>query len=330
MPYRKVTQYVPAADGTLLAVHTHLPPNLREDEEDQLSERPVVLLTNGIGTTENFWRFLVEALVRDYRVVHWDYRGHGATAVPTSGDYAITTQADDLARVTEAVMTRGVEAGPPLQVAFSMGVTVLLELYRRRPELVPAMALLSGAADAPWSSTLPLRMPGALSVVRGVVDALTPLVPLAAPAVRKLLASRLVYPVGRALGLLRKRAPRDDIDLFMKGLVAMDAKAYWGTLRALLRAHASDVLPWVTVPVLLVGASNDILVPKVEVERIRKALPHARFLMMEDAGHGGLVEDGEAAAAALVEFAAENARVRPGSPGTARSSRTSSAAGQSA
>ncbi len=47
-----------------------------------------MLLTNGIGTTENFWRHLVAELRRDHRTVHWDYRGHGASERSASGDYS--------------------------------------------------------------------------------------------------------------------------------------------------------------------------------------------------------------------------------------------------
>lgn len=313
MPYRKVTRYLSAADGTRIAYHTHLPPDLDESDVDQLAERPTVLLTNGIGTTENFWRFLVEALLPEHRVVHWDYRGHGDSDVAAGGDYSVVTQADDLMRVTEAVVASAHEPEPPLQVAFSMGVTVLLEVYRQRPDLVPAMALLSGAAGVPWGNTAALKIPGALTAVRAALNAATPLVPLAAPLVKRVLASPIIYPAGRALGLLRKRAPREDIDQFMQGLCAMDARAYWDTLRALMYSRGAEVLPSVKVPVLVVAAENDVLVPRVEMEKIRDTIPHARFFVMDDAGHGGLLEAGEEVAAALTAFAREVARRDEGS-----------------
>lgn len=98
-----------AADGTPISIHTHGD-----------GGGPTVLLTNGIGTTANFWRFLIADLKTDYTVVHWDYRGHGQTPVATSGDYTLHTHADDLARVTRHVMKR--EGRPPVHVAFSMGV----------------------------------------------------------------------------------------------------------------------------------------------------------------------------------------------------------------
>lgn len=299
MEPRKVIRHVAARDGTPLALHTYLPEGV--SSEDALAQRPTVLLTNGIGTTENFWRYLVLELLSTHRVVHWDYRAHGHSGRAQSGDYSLQTQADDLERVTLEVMRHGAADAPPIQVAFSMGVTVLLELFRKRPDLVPAAALLSGGADAPWANSF-LKAAKPRAAVKRTLKALTPAVPVLAPAVRAVLGSRAVYPVGRALGLLRERAPREDIERFMKGLTAMDLSAYWATLLGLMEGRGSDVLPHLQVPVLVVGATHDTLVPLAEMERIRSALPHAEYLVVKDAGHAGLLEAGPEVAQAIRRF----------------------------
>ena len=306
MAYRKVTRFVSAADGTRIAYHTHLGEDLTEAQEDSLCARPAVLLTSGIGTSENFWRYLVEALCREYRVVHWDYRGHGQSDVGRGGDYSIATQADDLRRVTEAVMARGsAPSQPPLHVAFSMGVCVLLEFFRHHPQLVPAVALIAGAPDGPGLGIRPEPVPGFRSAVQVALRAFEPAVPVVGPAVQKLLSLPIIYPLGRAAGMLRERAPRPDIDEFMRSLQRMDPVAYWRTLRALMDAQTSDVLPRLKVPVLVIAAENDVLIPSREVERMKDAIPHARWLRVTDAGHAGLLEAGQEVSEALVGFLRE-------------------------
>lgn len=284
-------EVVEAADGTPLAVHTH-----------GTSGGPVVLLTNGIGTTENFWRFVIDALAPDFTVVHWDYRGHGETPPSRSGDYRLETHADDLARITRYVMRAG---GPaPAHVAFSMGVAVLLELYRREPALVRAMALLAGAPDAPGTGVGVFRLPGVYPALRLAVAAASPVVPLAAPLVARVLRSSLPYRVGLATGVLKPHAPRQDVDLFMAGVSQMDLPAYWATLQALLGARGSDVLASVTVPVTIVAAEDDLLMPLRQVEALRARLPHASYVLVPDAGHAGLVEQGPRMARAVRELLA--------------------------
>ncbi|MBE2249856.1 MAG: alpha/beta hydrolase [Myxococcus sp.] len=277
---------VEAADGTPIAFHTH-----------GASRGPVVLLTNGIGTTENFWRFLVADLSVDHTVVHWDYRGHGHTPTAASRDYRLRTHADDLGRVTRRVMER--DGRPPVHLAFSMGVAVLLELYRTQPELVRAMGLIAGAPDAPGTGVGLFRLPGASAAVRTAAALATPVVPLVAPLVKLFLRSRLPYPVALAAGVLQPGAARADIDQFLAGVAAMDPLAYWHTLRGLLGALGSDVLPRVSVPVHLIAASKDRLMPAAQLEAMRRALPHATFTRIDDAGHAGLVEKGPEMARAV-------------------------------
>ncbi len=302
--YRRVTRSVQAADGTGISYHTHLGAGGAPGEA-ALAGRRALLLSNGIGTSENFWRHLVDELSGDHRVVHWDYRGHGFSEVARRGDYTLETQADDLVRVTEAVMRDGGSGRPPVQVAFSMGVAVLLEAYRRRPELVPAMVLIAGAPDAPWNQEGLFRLPGFGALFRRSLRAARPLLPALRPVWRAALDPRLVYPAGRLTGQLRSRAERSDVAEFMGALKRMDLGAYWATLIALFDADAGDVLPRVKVPVMILGAEHDTLIPLRQVERMRDALPHARWHLVRDAGHGTLIEAGPEIAGLVRSFLGE-------------------------
>ncbi|PTL85655.1 alpha/beta fold hydrolase [Vitiosangium sp. GDMCC 1.1324] len=302
MPFRRLTRFVTAPDGTRVAYHTHVGNAPEGEAEPTLASRPAVLLTNGIGTSENFWRYIVADLEQDHRVVHWDYRGHGRSELSASGNYSLRTHVDDLERVTELMMARG-NGRPPHQVGFSMGVRVVLELYRRRPELVPAMTLIAGSPSSPDPSAWLIPLPGGHDTLARSFQALTPLVPRVAPFVHELLASRLAYPLGRATGLLRARAPRADIVEFLLALRRMDPQAFWMMMRGLVEAPPSwDVLPGVRVPTQIIAAKNDLLVPLREMTRMRERLPSAEWVLVEDAGHAGMVEAGTEIAEAVRLF----------------------------
>jgi pimeloyl-ACP methyl ester carboxylesterase len=175
----------------------------------------------------------------------------------------------------------------PLHVAFSMGVTVVLELFRHHPELVRAAALIAGAPQGPFAT-----LPGVAPALRGVLELAAPAVPRLAPLLRRLLRSRVPYPLGRALGVLQRTSPRQDIDQMMEGVAQMDPMAFFDSVRGLMRADASDVLPRLTIPLLVVAARRDLLMPLGQVRRMRAALPGAEYLEIADAGHAGLVEEG--------------------------------------
>ncbi|HYO57253.1 alpha/beta hydrolase [Archangium sp.] len=302
MPYRRLTRFVTAPDGTRVAYHTHVGHAPEGEMEPALASRPAVLLTNGIGTSENFWRYIVADLEQDHRVVHWDYRGHGRSHLSINGDYALRIHVDDLERVTEEVMARG-DGRPPHHVGFSMGVRVVLELYRRRPELIPAMTLIAGSPASPDPSAWFIPFPGGRGTLALAFRTLTPLVPQVAPLVHEVLASRLAYPLGRATGLLRARAPRADILELLLALRQMDPQAFWMMMRGLLEGPPCwDVLPQVRVPTQLIAAKNDLLVPLREMERMRALLPDAEWVLVEDAGHAGLVEAGTEISEAVRAF----------------------------
>jgi pimeloyl-ACP methyl ester carboxylesterase len=315
MPYRRLTRFVTAPEGTRVAYHTHVG-NVPEGEaEPVLASRPAVLLTNGIGTSENFWRHIIADLEQDHRVVHWDYRGHGRSQLSVHGDYALRVHVDDLERVTEEMMARG-DGRPPHHVGFSMGVRVVLELYQRRPELVPAMTLIAGSPASPDPSAWFIPLPGGHGTLARALRTLTPLVPQVAPLVHQVLASRLAYPLGRATGLLRARAPRADILEFLLALRRMDPQAFWMMMRGLVEAPPSwDMLPGVRVPTQIIAAKNDLLVPLREMERMRARLPDAEWVLVEDAGHAGLVEAGTEIAEAVRAFR-QSRGVGPAYPGT--------------
>ncbi|WP_224363307.1 alpha/beta fold hydrolase [Hyalangium versicolor] len=304
MPYRRLTRFVTAPDGTRIAYHTHCGNLPDERVEGDMSSRPPVLLTNGIGSSENFWRYIVANLEQDHRVVHWNYRGHGHSEESQSGDYSVPIHVGDLERVTEEMMRRG-DGRPPHHIAFSMGVRIVLELYRRRPDLVPAMTLIAGAPGAAltWQKGRVAKM--GQKALRRVVDEVSPLVPMLAPAIHAILASPIAYPAGRLMGSLRARAPRADVEEFFASLRRMSPEAYWKTLQGLMVGHAWDVFAQVEVPTQIIAAANDQIVPLGDMEQMRRVLPQARWLLVPDAGHAGLVEAGSEIADAVRTFLVE-------------------------
>ena len=291
-----------APDGTQIAWHAHEP-------KTATPELPAIVLTNGIGTTENFWRHLLDELTIDRRVAHWDYRAHGSSQLSASGDYSLDTQAADLARVTSAVMEK-TQSPAPIQIAFSMGVAVLLEMYRRRPELARAMVLIGGSPDAPDVGAALLRLKGTTPILRRVVEALTPMAPVVAPAFRAAVRTRLLYGAGRALGVLQPVAPRAEIELFLSAIAAMDPSAYLRTLTGLMRAHGSDLVASIEVPVLIVAAQKDMLMPLSQMHALRDAMPKAKYVEIPDAGHAGMLEAGEKIASEIRAFLSETADAR--------------------
>jgi len=185
-----------------------------------------------------------------------------------------------------------------------MGVTVLLELYRARPDLVRAMVLIAGGADHPYASSALFRVPLARGAIRGGLRAVAPIVPALAPLARRLTSSKALFPLAQTLGAIGQAAPREEVERFFRAVGAMDLRAYWGTLRSLMNAHASDVLPRVRVPVLVIAPDRDVMALRADLEALRDAIPGAQWMHIPQTSHAMLLEAGDAIAARVRELTA--------------------------
>jgi pimeloyl-ACP methyl ester carboxylesterase len=288
--------HLAAADGTRIAWRTRA---ARGAEP----RRPAFLLTNGLSTTDEFWGPLAGALA-DHDVIDWWYRGHGESESSRSGDYAVATHADDLRRVAEAAQGVTGRSESPVHVAFSMGVTVVLELYRLRPDLVGAMVLIAGGADHPYASSRVLGAPLVRRAVRSALRAAEPLVPERSTLTMELMASPLLYTLARSTGAIGAAAPRPEVERFFRAVGAMDLRAYFGTLRSLLDARASDVLPRVRVPVLVVAPERDVMALRGDLMALRVSIPGAQWMELPDTSHAILLEAGGAVADRIRTFCA--------------------------
>ncbi len=286
---------VTARDGTRIAWRAL---------EARGEEGASIVLTNGLSTTDEFWRPLKAGLTGAHRVVDWWYRGHGESESSRSNDYAIATHVDDLRRVTEAARDSGDGARPPVHIAFSMGVTVLLELYRARPDLVQAMVLIAGGADHPYASSPLFRVPFARAAIRRGLRAAAPIVPALSPLARRVTKAKALFPIAQSLGAIGRDAPREEVERFFRTVGAMDLRAYWGTLESLMGARASDVLPRVRVPVLVVAPDRDVMALRGDLEALRDAIPGAQWMHIPHSSHAVLLEAGDAIAARVRDFTA--------------------------
>jgi pimeloyl-ACP methyl ester carboxylesterase len=105
---------------------------------------PVLVLVHGIQGTARTWDAIAEALAPRYRVVRPNLRGRAGSHTPPGADgYSLTGFAADLAVMLQSI------AEPAVVVAWSMGVSVSLEMLRSFPDARPrGLMLVSGTPCA--------------------------------------------------------------------------------------------------------------------------------------------------------------------------------------
>lgn len=243
-----------------------------------------VVLNDGLGCDGFIWRYLWEPLTAHRRVMHWNYRGHGKSGVPTdSTRIGVEYTCDDMARLMDHTkIDRGVIFG------HSMGVQVALEFHRRYPQRVAGLVLLCGSYGTPldtWHDHSLMRI--AFPRLRAMVEKF--------PDVAKLITSKLLRTeLAVEFGIRTELNPillnHNDFHPYMEHLAKMHPLYFVRTLDSLKDHSALDHLPEVNVPTLVVGGEIDKFTPVWLSQRMAEHLPQAKYLFVPGGSHTAPLE----------------------------------------
>jgi len=103
-------------------------------------DKPVLLLSNSIGTDLHMWDGQVPALTEHFRLLRYDARGHGASDVP-SGPYSLDRLGRDVVELLDALGLEKVHV-----LGLSLGGIVAQWLGIHVPERVDRLVLSNTAA----------------------------------------------------------------------------------------------------------------------------------------------------------------------------------------
>jgi pimeloyl-ACP methyl ester carboxylesterase len=242
------------------------------------------VLCDGLGCDGFIWRYLWEPLASTRRVLHWNYRGHGKSGVPTD-DTRIGVEyiCDDLLRLMES---RGLERA--VIFGHSMGVQMALEFHRRHPSRVAGLVLICGSYGTPldtWHdhSLMRLAFPRMKAFVERFPD-------VAKLVTSKLLRTELAVEFGIRTELNPLLLNHNDFHPYMEHLAKMHPLYFVRTLDSLKDHSALDHLPQVHVPTLVVGGEIDRFTPVWLSQRMAEHLPNAKYFFVQGGSHTAPLE----------------------------------------
>jgi pimeloyl-ACP methyl ester carboxylesterase len=230
---------------------------------EQAGEGPDVLLIGGLGDTVESWQFQLDGLADRYRLIAFDNRGAGRTAMP-DGPVTVEAMADDAAGVLRALEV------PFAHVAgFSGGSKVAQELGLRHPELVRSLVL---------QSTWPVPDPYLRSwglFVRWLIEV--------APSERAFLE-------GFFLDIYTARAHNEGmVDQIIEEVLAFPHKQstedLHRSLDAFLDHDTTDRLPEIAAPTLVLAGGRDSTARPSLCRAVAELIPGAQFEVMEEEAH---------------------------------------------
>lgn len=250
-----------------------------------------IVLAHGITCAIRVWAHQIADLSQDYRVIAFDHRGHGRSAVPARRDsYGLDHLAADLDSVLEATLAPGERA---VIAGHSMGgiaITAWSERYAERvTECADAVALINTTTGDLLRNVQLLPVPAPFADVR-VRTAGTLLKTFGALPVPRAIHG----PNQRFLSMLAVGRDADPaIAAFVHELFAATSPIGRGGWARTLVDHLGPQhigLHNLVVPTLVIGSEKDRLLPVTSSRRIAAEVPNLTAFVELSGGHCAILE----------------------------------------
>jgi pimeloyl-ACP methyl ester carboxylesterase len=245
------------------------------------SGSPIVLI-HGFGAAIDWWDEIAPALAAEHRVIRMDLIGHGGTEAPASG-YAIERQAT----LVKAVLDK-LGVGRVTVIGHSMGGEVATAFAESYPRRIKRLVLIDSPPSAEATFNLMTRL-AFTSVVGELLSRFE-----TDSVILKSLAQGFApgFPVP-------ERFVADFKQLTYTAFrSAHDASVAFRTQRQTPdRLKALDPVP----PLLVIFGARDALIPESSA-KLFEAVPGARVVVVDGAGHSPMVEAPEKTLALISDF----------------------------
>jgi 3-oxoadipate enol-lactonase len=235
------------------------------------AEGPPLLVCNGLGTNPWAWPALHDP-VCGFAAATWWHRGTGGSERPAEPSrVTVRDHADDAAAVLDAL-----DVEHALVAAWSMGVTVAVELLRRHPDRVTGLLAVAGVPGDSFAAMLPpvpgrWREPVATALARGLHVAGPALSPVASAMGRWPVVPRVV----RHTGFMLPRAHPEFTERAVRDFLQVDVRWY-ARLALVAREHPPVDLSAIRVPVAYLAGRWDVLTSPESVAAAARRTPDAR------------------------------------------------------
>ena len=230
---------------------------------------PIVLI-HGFPFSYEMWQPQIEPFEKKFRVVAYDVRGHGRSAVG-DGQYMLEFLVDDLIGILDHLkIEKAVICG------LSMGGYIALRAIERNPERVTAL-ILADTQSSTDSNETKLRRVAAIKSVKtqGVT----------------VYAETLLKAVFAPQSFTNKAA---EVEKIKQIIHANSPLGICGALLALAtRTDTTNALSGIKVPTLILVGEHDTPTPPSASQEMHSRIPNSEMHVIPNAGHMSSLENSE-------------------------------------
>ena len=246
-----------------------------------------LILNDGIGCGGFVWEYLIPSLKDHYRIIHWNYPGHGLSEAPLDLEHlTIPDLCHNLARLCEHL-----SLPKAVIVGHSMGVQVVFEFARLYPEKVAGLIPVCGSYGRPLDTfhdnTLLRHV---FPYMKRFVDTRPDIAQMLWTTIS---GSELAYQVavhGEVNGRMLKRR---DFKPYFEHIAMRDVRLFMRMLGEAQEHNSRDFLPAITIPTLIVAGDKDTFTPGWLSKEMNEAILGSEMLTVVTGSHAAPIEQPE-------------------------------------
>lgn len=259
-----------------------------------------IFIFNGFTCNQHNIKYLLEGLAPGFRVVAWDYKGHGlAEGARDLTTVTIDGFLDDARRVKEAA---GLDK--PVLLGYSMGAQFVLEYALRYPAEVEALISLNGITGRVFDRFMNTNlMAGLIPLLRSGLPVLENIYEFLWKGAMNL-PFELRFEMSKLLFLDAEMARPEDVRPFMDSLADLDVRLMLELAREIHEHNPLEELHRIQAPTLFLTGDKDNFAPSICSVEARSRIPGARLRYIPGGTHNANLEQPEFILEAIHDFLA--------------------------
>lgn len=276
--------YLTAEDGTQIWYGT-------------VGDGPPLVLCDGLACDGFIWPYIIDHFVKDFTIIRWHYRGHGASDVPADlRQVSLDQFCTDLDTLLDLL-----DFDEVILAGHSMGVQIILNFAGTRPErargLIPICGSYKRPLDTFHGSDLLMR---ALPMLTRILDTAPQAIQAAWQA---LLPRQFWYRFAVQSAEVNGRLLRQkDFIPYLEHAAEMDLTFFLRLLASLAEHDAEELLPTLQIPTLIIAGEKDTFTPLYRSQEMHDLIPDSELVVVPGGTHVAPLELPDLITAAMDRF----------------------------
>lgn len=261
-----------------------------------------LVLADGIACSGFIWKYIIPYFEKRFKIIHFNYRGHGKTPAPKSYDnLTVETLAKDINVIMEKEKVE-----KAILLGHSMGVQVIYEFYKQFPSKVSALVPICGSYGRPFDSyhNTDKFTPVFKFMIKYVFK---PYGVLLRNFQQLMFENNFSYYVVSNVEVNGKMLHKEDFMDYLRDIKeTLDFTSFGYLLESSMNHTALNILPEIDVPVLIIAGERDRMTPSFLSTKMYKLIPDARLESIKWGSHTTPIEQPEMSNLLIEDFLISN------------------------